>query len=62
MELDILKKGGGNHKKRPGHQYQSPEQQRKTKIADALRQTYPLTELLHVLGLAVAVIFITGLH
>lgn len=28
------------------------EQQRKTKIADALRQTYPLTELLHVLGLA----------
>lgn len=21
-------KGGGNHKKRPGHQYQSPEQQR----------------------------------
>ena len=48
--------------KKTGHQYQSPEQQRKTKIADALRQTYPLTELLHVLGLAVAVIFITGLH
>lgn len=24
-------KGGGNHKKRPRHQYQSPEQQRKNK-------------------------------
>lgn len=50
MELDILKKAE-EIIKRPGHQYQSPEQQRKTKIADALRQTYPLTELLHVLGL-----------
>lgn len=44
-------KGGGNHKKDPGISISHLNNREKTKIADALRQTYPLTELLHVLGL-----------
>ncbi len=46
-------KGGGNHKKKTrGISISHLNNREKTKIADALRQTYPLTELLHVLGLA----------
>lgn len=36
----------------PGISISHLNNREKTKIADALRQTYPLTELLHVLGLA----------
>lgn len=45
-------KGGGNHKKDPGISISHLNNREKTKITDALRQTYPLTESLHVLGLA----------
>ncbi len=43
-------KSGGNHKKDPGISHLNNRE--KIKITDALRQTYPLTELLRVLGLA----------
>ncbi|BDO55273.1 hypothetical protein DZ08F97_46170 [Escherichia coli] len=36
----------------PGISISHLNNREKTNIADALRQTYPLTELLHVLGLA----------
>ena len=52
MELDILKKAEEIIKKDPGISISHLNNREKTKIADALRQTYPLTELLHVLGLA----------
>lgn len=52
MELDILKKAEEIIKKAPGISISHLNNREKTKIADALRQTYPLTELLHVLGLA----------
>ena len=52
MELDILKKAEEIIKKDPGISISPLNNREKTKIADALRQTYPLTELLHVLGLA----------
>lgn len=45
-------KGGGNHKKDPGISISHLNNREKTKITDALKQTYPLTELLRVLGLA----------
>lgn len=51
MELDILKKAEEIIKKDPGISISHLNNREKTKIADALRQTYPLTELLHVLGL-----------
>ena len=49
MELDILKKAEEIIKKDPGISISHLNNREKTKIADALRQTYPLTELLHVL-------------
>ena len=49
--LDILKKAEEIIKKDPGISISHLNNREKTKIADALRQTYPLTELLHVLGL-----------
>ncbi|ENC1255233.1 IS3 family transposase, partial [Escherichia coli] len=52
MELDILKKAEEIIKKDPGISISHLNNREKTKIADALRQTYPLTELLHVLSLA----------
>lgn len=52
MEPDILKKAEEIIKKDPGISISHLNNREKTKIADALRQTYPLTELLHVLGLA----------
>ncbi len=52
MELDILKKTEEIIKKDPGISISHLNNREKTKITDALRQTYPLTELLHVLGLA----------
>lgn len=52
MELDILKKAEEIIKKAPGISISHLNNREKTKIADALRQTYSLTELLHVLGLA----------
>ncbi len=58
MELDILKKAEEIIKKDPGISISHLNNREKTKIADALRQTYPLTELLHVLGLARSSYFI----
>lgn len=52
IELHILKKAEEFIKKDPGISISHLNNREKTKIADALRQTYPLTELLHVLGLA----------
>lgn len=52
MELDILKKAEEIIKKDPGISISHLNNREKTKITDALRQTYPLTELLRVLGLA----------
>ncbi|EGI6692451.1 hypothetical protein IGX44_004873 [Escherichia coli] len=62
MELDILKKAEEIIKKAPGISISHLNNREKTKITDALRQTYPLTELLRVLGLARSSYFITGLH
>lgn len=44
MELDILKKAEEIIKKDPGISISHLNNREKTKIADALRQTYPLTE------------------
>lgn len=62
MELDILKKAEEIIKKAPGISISHLNNREKTKITDALRQTYPLTELLRVLGLDRSSYFITVLR
>lgn len=52
MELDILKKAEEIIKKDPGISVNNLSNREKTKIVDALRETYPLAELLSVLMLA----------
>lgn len=52
MELDILKKAKEIIKKDPGISVSTLTNREKTKIVDALRETYPLAELLSVLALA----------
>ena len=52
MELDILKKAEEIIKKDPGISVSTLTNREKTQIADVLRGSYPLTELLRVLVLA----------
>lgn len=52
MELDILKKAEEIIKKDPGISVSALTNREKTQIADVLRGSYPLTELLRVLELA----------
>ncbi len=52
MELDILKQAKEITKKDPGISVSTLTNREKTKIVDALRETYPLAELLSVLALA----------
>lgn len=52
MELDILKKAEEIIKKDPGININSLSNREKTRIVDALREVYPLAELLHILILA----------
>lgn len=52
MELDILKKAEEIIKKDPGISVSTLTNREKTQIADVLRGSYPLTELLRVLELA----------
>ncbi|RAP71117.1 HTH-like domain protein [Candidatus Erwinia dacicola] len=52
MELDTLKKAKEIIRKDPGISVNTLTNREKTKIVDALRETYPLAELLSVLTLA----------
>lgn len=52
MEQDILKQAKEIIKKDPGIGVSTLTNREKTKIVDALRETYPLAELLSVLALA----------
>jgi transposase-like protein len=62
MVLDILKKAEEIIKKDPDISVSTLTNREKTQIADALKGSYPLTELLRVLVLARSSFFTTGQH